>query len=226
VRDDRRPTEVLRAERAVWRAGRNPPHPLGDPGLASDTHSRHVGLQSRRRRRVEGGQVLLKKPLGSGYIEGWEEESAERLGVPDCVLGAARRQVALRGPDHLVYIGTRREGAEVVDRHASRHRGYLGRPGPQVMVVEFDALHRLLQLLVERHRMGPKDQLVQFLPLLRTDDQARVDVLVHKHIVEHHHVRQRSVPRAILEHRRRRAASAVEHGVRRMQRGEATPLSD
>ena len=89
-----------------------------------------------------------------------------------------------------------------------------------------DPAHCLLQLLVQCHRPGAEDQLVQPLPLLGSDDEARVDIFVDERVVEHDHIRESPVPRVVLKHRRRRAAVAIEDGVRRMHGREATPLSD
>jgi hypothetical protein len=71
-----------------------------------------------------------------------------------------------------------------------------------------------------------QDQLVQLLPMLGFNDEARADVLVHKGIVEDDDVGHYSIPRSVPEDGGRWPARAIENYVRGIVRAEAAALVD
>jgi hypothetical protein len=89
-----------------------------------------------------------------------------------------------------------------------------------------DSFHQLLELPAQSYCLRAKDQLMQVLPVVRLHSQTGVRVLVDEDIVEHHKVRQGTIPGVVLEDRRWRSAAAFEDDMRRMLGRKASALRD
>lgn len=90
----------------------------------------------------------------------------------------------------------------------------------------FDAGHQTLKLRVQSYTLGTKDQFVEVLPVLRLDNQSRVNILVNERVVEYEHVWELPIPYTVLENGGRGPAVAFDNDVRRMLSGKSTPLEN
>jgi hypothetical protein len=90
--------------------------------------------------------------------------------------------------------------------------------------VFFNPPNKLLQLLIQQHRLSPKDQLVQVLTVFRLNGQTRIDVLVNECVIKYSYVRQPTIPCVILEHGWRRTAAAVQNNMRGILRRKPAAL--
>src|SRR5579859_8275691 len=184
-----------------------------------------MSLYLRCSSRIEGRQVFPEDSIDGYGVKGWQTHGVEKRRGTNWFSLAGCGQVAFCGFDRLVDFCSRGKRAEIIHRKRTPFRCRYRRCFfPKCGVVVFYPSSKLLELLVQRHCLSAKDQLVELLPMSRINGQTRIDVLVNEHVVEHSQVRQCAVPGIILEHRRRRTAVAFQNNMRGILRGKPTPL--
>ena len=161
--EDRRPSEILSAERAV--AGRvtalplrHPAHPVSYPRLTAKPQASQMFLDTRQSCRVHGMQIMVQDSLGRGEIELGEIQRIEALHRADRILIPCCGESPRRFLDRLLNIGTCRQRAEGVHGERPTVRGWnRSLPDPQFAIVYFDSRNELLDLRAQRDRLGAKN---------------------------------------------------------------------